>query len=483
MTPLDDTICAIATPIGEGGVGIVRMSGPHAFAIASKNIRLRVGKSVDQLKPFRMYLGAFLGEGFGLSPSSYQAAASVLDEVLVVIMRGPKSYTGEDTVEVHCHGGTFVVHVICQALIQSGARLAEPGEFTKRAFLNGRLDLTQAEAVLDTIRASSLHSLKLAQEHLQGRLSEILNAMRESLLRAVAHLEAGMDFVEDDIQFIDPMEIKEQIQGLILDMDTLIDSGKEGRIIREGVRTVIMGKPNVGKSSLLNAFLGVDRAIVSRIPGTTRDVLEEAVMMDGLLVRFFDTAGLRESPDEVELEGMKRARLAVDQADLVMVVLDKSLEFNEKDLGLITYTHEIPYILVLNKSDLPEKFSRDFLEGFLHERFNFASSISARMEIVEVSAISGVGLPKLKNAIKKLTIGNNQEVRDSVVISRFRHSLLLKQAREALGNAVTIIDRDDSPECLAMELRAALHCVGEIIGTVTSEDILDQVFRDFCIGK
>lgn len=483
MTPLDDTICGIATPIGEGGVGIVRMSGTHAFALASKNIRLRVAKSVEQLEPFHLYLGAFLGQDFDVSPSVHHGAGRVLDEVLVVIMRGPKSYTGEDMVEVHCHGGAFVVNVICEGLIQSGARLAEPGEFTKRAFLNGRLDLTQAEAVLDTIRANSLQSLKLAQEHLQGRLSETLQPMRDCLLRAVAHLEAGMDFVEDDIQFIDPKEIKDQIQGLIQNMDTLIESRKEGRIIREGVRTVIVGKPNVGKSSLLNSLLGVDRAIVSRVPGTTRDVLEEAVMVDGLLVRFFDTAGLRESPDEVELEGMKRARLAIDQADLVMVVLDRSLEFNENILDIITQNSEIAYIFVLNKADLPEKFSRDFLEGFLNKHLKATGSVSPRIAIVEVSALNGDGLPELKNAIKQLSLGNHQEGRDSVVISRLRHSVLLKQGREALGNAVTIIDRGDSPECLAMELRAALHSLGEIIGTVTSEDILDQVFRDFCIGK
>ncbi|MGE0472636.1 MAG: tRNA uridine-5-carboxymethylaminomethyl(34) synthesis GTPase MnmE [Nitrospirales bacterium] len=481
MSVLDDTICAIATPPGEGGIGIVRVSGSQAFSIAFKTLRLRTSKTWEQLEPFHLYLGQFLGED---SKCSKAASRAILDEVLVVMMRSPRSYTGENVVEVHCHGGPTVVDAVCRALIASGARIAEPGEFTKRAFLNGKLDLTQAEAVLDTIQAHSLLSLKVAQEHLQGKLSGTLQGMRDSLLRMVAHLEAGMDFVEEDIQFIEPEEVKNQVQSLIAQLTRLIDSSSDGRIIREGVRTVIMGQPNVGKSSLLNALLGMDRAIVSHIPGTTRDVLEESVMVEGILVRFFDTAGLRESPDELEQEGMNRAQHMIDRADVVVLVIDRSLSINENNLVNFLNNKEKQYVIVLNKSDLPHCLSCKMVEKIVGEHVKKEGRSPTCFEVVEVSARTGEGLPSLKKAIKNMALGNRLEGRDSVLVSRLRHTVLLKKSREALQQALRILnDAVIAPECLAMELRRALHSLGEIIGVVTNEDILDQVFRDFCIGK
>ena len=481
MSSLDDTICAVATPPGEGGIGIVRVSGSQALLLASKNIRLRTSRTWEQLQPFHFYLGQFVGRSSNLSDTM---SNTVLDEVLVVMMKAPRSYTGEHVVEVHCHGGPAVVEAVCTSMIETGGRLAEPGEFTKRAFLNGRLDLTQAEAVLDTIQASSLASLKMAQEHLQGKLSAILQGMREKLLKMVAHLEAEMDFVEEDIQFIDSAEMKIQVQSLVDELTGLVESYGEGRIIREGVRTVIIGQPNVGKSSLLNALLGTDRAIVSHIPGTTRDVLEESIMVEGTLVRFFDTAGFRVSPDELEQEGMNRAQHMIDQADVVLLVIDISLDITENNLFKFLKNKEKQHVIVLNKSDLPHLLSRETVEKLVRDHLEGDGKTENGFKIVEVSARTGEGLPLLRLAIKQGAMGNRLESRDSVIVSRLRHAVLLKNSREALRQAREILNGEAIvPECLAMELRGALHSLGEIIGVVTNEDILDQVFRDFCIGK
>ena len=341
MSTFDDTICAVATPAGEGGVGIVRVSGLQALSIASRILRLQCAKSLSEIKPYQLYLGKFLWDQFKAPNRPIQGSAAVLDEVLVVIMKGPRSYTGEDVVEIHGHGGPLIGQAICEALTQAGAKMAQPGEFTKRAFLNGRLDLTQAEAVLDTIQANSLHSLKLAQEHLQGGLSGVIQGHRDELVKLLAHVEAEMDFGEEDIQFIEQAELKEKIRKMVGAIGILVESAQEGRVIREGIRTVILGRPNVGKSSLLNAILDVERAIVSHIPGTTRDVLEESVMVEGVMVRLFDTAGLRKSSDEIEQEGMSRAEETIQQADVLIMVFDQSQALTEEDLSFIKqYIHK-----------------------------------------------------------------------------------------------------------------------------------------------
>ena len=399
-------------------------------------------------------------------------------------MRAPRSYTGEDVVEVHAHGGPVIVNAICEALTQAGARLAEPGEFTKRGFLNGRLDLTQAEGVLDTIRANSLQSLKMAQEQLQGRLSQVIHDQRDRLLKLVAHLEAGMDFVEDDIQFIGQSELKDEIHMVLAEILHLVDSAEEGRLIREGIRTVIVGRPNVGKSSLLNSILGTNRAIVSHIPGTTRDVLEEAIMVEGVMIRLFDTAGLRETTDELENEGMSRATQAIDDADVWILVFDKSSTLNEKDVLFIEKYRQKPSVMVLNKSDLPQQFSlREFQDIVKHSGKIAEDSFEGEKNYVEVSALTGEGIQSLKKAIKSLAMGRQYEAGDSVLVSRLRHKTLLRQAGTALQNALRAIDDTHSAECVALELRIALNSLGEIVGVITNEDILDQIFREFCIGK
>ena len=480
MSALDDTICAAATPAGEGGVGIVRVSGSQAFSIASHIVQLRCAKSLSDLKSYQLYLGKFLWDQFQAQGPISEDSSIVLDEVLVVIMRGPRSYTGEDVVEVHSHGGILVVRAICEALTQAGSRIAEPGEFTKRAFLNGRLDLTQAEAVLDTIQANSLHSLKLAQEHLQGGFSGIIQGHRDTLVKLLAHVEAEMDFGEEDIQFIEQHELKEKLRQMVGAIEQLIESAQEGRIVREGIRTVILGRPNVGKSSLLNAILDSDRAIVSSIPGTTRDVLEESVMVDGIMIRLFDTAGLRESTDELEQEGMSRAEGAIQRADVLIIAFDKSQTLTEQDLGFIKEYNQKPRVMVLNKQDLPSRVSLEELEVIVQQDETKNKSAT---ELIEASVLTGEGIDQLKQRLRMLATGRRHESGDSVLVSRLRHKVLLQQAASALQHALTAIDETRSAECVALELRVALQALGEIVGVVTNEDILDQIFKEFCIGK
>ena len=480
MSALDDTICAVATPAGEGGVGIVRVSGSQALSMASQVVKLQSQKSLVDLPSHKMVVGKFLWSHSHAGNQDSQASAPVLDEVLVVAMRAPRSYTGEEVVEIHSHGGPLIVQTICEALTHVGSRVAEPGEFTKRAFLNGRLDLTQAEAVLDTIQANSLHSLKLAQEHLQGGLSGVIQGHRDALVKLLAHVEAEMDFGEEDIQFIQQDELKAKLQTMAGAIEQLVESAQEGRIIREGIRTVILGRPNVGKSSLLNAILDVDRAIVSQIPGTTRDVLEESMMVDGVVIRLFDTAGLRESTDELEQEGMCRAEGAIQQADVLIMVFDQSQALTKRDLDFMNLYNEKPRVLVLNKQDLAPKISLEDVQAIA--RSDETPNRSAT-EYLQVSAVTGEGLDQLKRSLKALAIGKQQEAGDSVLVSRLRHKVLLAQAVESLQNALAAIDDTQSAECVALELRVALLALGEIVGAVTNEDILDQIFREFCIGK
>ena len=299
MGQLDDTICAIATPIGEGGVGIIRVSGPSSRDIASKVVTLRSGRSLEDIRSHTLCLGDIV---LSSSQSAFQQNGNnvtPLDQVLVAIMRAPKSFTGENMVEIHCHGGQLILSMVCEAVIQQGARLAEPGEFTRRAFLNGRMDLTQAEAVLDTIRATTSAGLKVAQEQLRGKLSNKIEHIRDELIRLLANLEAGMDFVEEDITFISYDELARSLKLVLDKISTLLNTADDGRLVREGLIAAIIGKPNVGKSSLLNALLETDRAIVSPVPGTTRDVLEEGVNILGVCIRLIDTAGLRDSQNDI----------------------------------------------------------------------------------------------------------------------------------------------------------------------------------------
>ena len=475
----EDTICAIATPLGEGGVGIIRISGEQAIPIAAKIIRPRKHSSLEHLTSHHLYLSDVFAEG------CHKASVALpLDEALVVVMRGPHSFTGEHVVEIHTHGGPLILQTTCEALIQHGARVAEPGEFTKRAFLNGRFDLTQAEAVLDTIQATTSSSLRTAQGLLRGTLRRQVEQLRDDLIRNLAHLEAGMDFVEEDISFIQTEELQHALHDTQAKLQHLIDTFEEGRIIREGIKAAIIGRPNVGKSSLLNALLKTDRAIVSSVPGTTRDVIDESVNLAGFRMRLLDTAGLRKTDDLIEEEGMRRTREALEEADLLLLILDGSAGMTVEDQALLKEHAQDRCLIVLNKCDLPSKIEpHEILEALPLQPLKKKESTVENHKILSISAKTEVGIDVLKETIRKWFLKNDFEPGQGPMVTHLRHKMALVQARESILQAHESIQAGMDGECIALDMRAALDCLGEITGAVCTEDILDRIFRDFCIGK
>lgn len=481
---VDDTICAVATPMGEGGVGIIRISGEKALTIASRIVQLRSGGPLEHMHSHRMYVGDILEFTHHDRTPKKNGQAS-LDEALVVAMRAPRSYTGEDVIEIHCHGGPLVLQATCQGLIREGARLADPGEFTKRAFLNGRLDLTQAEAVLDTIRATTSSSLRIAQEQLRGTLSTEVDRIRDVCIHFLAHIEAGMDFVEEDLTLIGLDELSSTIERTLVDLDRLLQTWEEGRIICEGIRVAIVGRPNVGKSSLLNVLLQTDRAIVSTVPGTTRDLLEEVLNIRGIPVRLVDTAGLRSTEDPLEGEGIKRTHDAITQAELLLIVLDGSLPLTDEDRVLLTEHQNHKHLVVVNKGDLSCHVEASEVSAL---RQDFAADSSGEHgaqspPVVGISAKTGQGMDQLRDEIRGLVLRPDFEPGDSPVVTRLRHKMALERAREAVHNVQTSVQAHLSGEFMALDIRAALDALGEITGQVSTDDILDQIFREFCIGK
>ena len=458
----DETICAIATPPGHGGIGIVRVSGPRALALCAAVVRLRSGCAFEQVATHRAQPAELV------RPSD---PSTILDQALVTVMRAPTSYTGEDVIELSCHGNPLILELLCETLIQAGARLAEPGEFTRRAFLNGRIDLAQAEAVLDTITAKTAGALRVAQEQLRGRLSKSLGVLRERLISLLAHLEAGIDFVEEDIAFVSQPELIAGVAEARAEIDALIDSFREGRVLREGLSIAIVGRPNVGKSSLLNALLRRDRAIVTDIPGTTRDMLEETLNIRGIPVRLVDTAGLRETDDPVERHGIARSRTAIVDADLVIVMLDGSAPMTPDDQKLLAETERRARLVAINKSDLPAAWERRDLH------------LKDLPPIIGVSAKTEDGLDALRDTIRRLAMRPEFEPGERPIVTHLRHRTNLTRAAEALNTAQAAIVDGLPAECIAMDLRAAIEAIGAITGAITTEDILERIFRDFCIGK
>lgn len=465
---LNDTIFAIATPIGEGGIGIVRISGEKAVDVAASLVVLRSGIRLESAASHVLHHADLL------DPADSTRRAP-LDEALVAVMRGPKSYTGEDVVELQCHGGVVILQTICGALVRAGARLAEPGEFTKRAFLNGRLDLAQAEAVLDTIRAQTAGSLRIAQEQLRGALSREIDSVRERLIGLLAHIEAGIDFVEEDIAFIPTAELTAGLQQAHEAVDQLLAHSREGRILREGVTAAIIGRPNVGKSSLLNALLKTDRAIVTPIPGTTRDVLEEVLNIRGIPVRLLDTAGIRDTTDPVEQEGVRRSRAAQEQADLVLIVLDGSVPLTAEDQTLLEEARshaDQKRLVVVNKTDLPGRIDPALLP-----------SDGPGWAMAQISVKTGDGLDDLRDRIRMLLIRPDFETRETVLVTHLRHQTALRRTHDAMAAALASVEAGLAGELIAMDLRAAIDALGEITGAVSTDDILDRIFKEFCIGK
>lgn len=454
-----DTIAAISTPLGEGGIGIIRISGKQSIPIASKLFRSPKGIKLENVKTHTIHYG------FIVDPSNEE----VVDEVLVTVMRAPNTYTREDTVEINCHGGYITLKRILELVLNEGARLAEPGEFTKRAFLSGRIDLSQAESVIDLIRAKTEQAQKIALDHLSGKLSTKINELRDRLMRVCAHVEAYIDFPEEDIDGLTEKEIIEEITKTKEEIKKLIEGYEEGKIYKEGLTTAIVGKPNVGKSSLLNALLMKERAIVTEIPGTTRDIIEEYVNIKGMPLKIVDTAGIRQAHDLVEAEGIKRTLKAVELAELVLLVLDSSRPIDSLDEEIISKVIQKRVIVVVNKKDIKSK------------EFKTPESLKDK-PTVEISALKGEGIEELKELIFNTTISGKYE-REGLVVTKLRHKVALEKALDSLDNALQSFKTKEPLEITAMFLREALSFLGQIVGVVTTEDILNLIFSEFCIGK
>lgn len=470
----EDTITAVATPPGEGGIGIIRISGPDALSIANRFIRLRSGNPLHSIETHRLYLADIVSPEDHIThfPSDI---LTPIDEALIVYMKAPHSYTAEDVIEIHAHGSRAVLAKLTQICLQAGCRLATPGEFTKRAFLYGRLDLSQAEGVLDTIKATSEQSLAVAQRHLRGDLKREVERMRSRLLSLLAHLEAGIDFVEEDIEFVGRDEIQQVLAEILETVEAALSSARTGRRLREGARVVIVGRPNAGKSSLLNRLLGDNRAIVTNTPGTTRDLIEETAHFDGCTLSLVDTAGLRKTSDEIEQEGIRRTEEAMRDADLLIVMVDAvevSLTSQVPDLTVFGTSN---IIVGLNKIDLltPSQFNN------LSINFTLPSAVT----VLPISTVTGEGIAVLRDTIRDRVGLRALEPSQSVMITNVRHEDILSRCREYLSKALCSIDSGAHPECVAVDLRGAADTLGEITGVITSDEILNRIFSEFCIGK
>ncbi len=471
----DDTIAAIATPVGEGGLAVIRLSGAQALAVAE---RCFVPGGKHSRKPTEAATHT-------IHYGRVVRAGKTVDEVLCAVMRAPRTYTREDIVEITCHGGILSAKTVLDTVLENGARLAEPGEFTKRAFLSGRLDLTQAEAVVDLIHSRTELALSAANEQLAGKLSQRINQLRDDLMHTLAHLEAHLDFPEEDIAPDTREQLFSRLERSLAFMEELLRTANEGRILRRGVRAAIVGRPNAGKSSLLNQLLGHDRAIVSPIPGTTRDTIEETANVRGVPVVFVDTAGLREARDEIEVEGIRRSRASLARAEFILHVLDASEPFTEEDKRLLTEFAGKKRILVRNKIDLPARPTPDPLtlsllpsdgEGASEDRVK-------RQPIVDVCCLTGQGIETLKDAIKELVWSGEIKAEMLEVMINARHQDALRRAREATQRTLDALRADLSLDLVAVDLHIAVNAVGEIVGKTATEDLLDSIFSQFCIGK
>ncbi|MCG0275098.1 MAG: tRNA uridine-5-carboxymethylaminomethyl(34) synthesis GTPase MnmE [Thermosediminibacteraceae bacterium] len=462
MNDEKDTIAAISTPLGEGGIGIIRISGEDSFRIADEIFQPKKNIKTSEMKPRTMYLGNIIDPESG----------EVIDEVLLVKYKAPYTYTREDMVEINSHGGFVVQNRILEIVLNRGARVAEPGEFTKRAFLNGRIDLSQAEAVIDIIRAKTDRALKIALNQLKGGLSNWIREVRQEILRILAHIEANIDFPEDDIPGIDPKTITVEIKSLRAKLDDILKKAKAGKIMREGLSTVILGRPNVGKSSLLNSLLREKRAIVTEIPGTTRDIIEEYINIKGIPIKIVDTAGIRETLDAVEKIGVERALETLENADMVLLMFDASEELKKEDREIMELVKDKFVIVVINKVDLPVKL-------------NIEEVVSAfpGKPVIRISALQEKGIEELREAIYRVVTEELGPVDEGVMITRARHSQAIRNAIEALKRAESALEKEIPMEVVAMEVREALDFLGEITGDAVGEDVVKAIFENFCIGK
>lgn len=459
MGNLNDTIAAISTAIGEAGIAIVRMSGDDSINIIDEIFKSASGKKMAEAEN-RKFLYGHIVDG-----------DKQIDEVLVVKMKGPHSYTAEDIVEIHCHGGVVSVKRILNLILSKGARLAEKGEFTKRGFLNGRIDLTQAEAVIDMIKAKTDLSFDMGLNQLSGALSEVLNKLKDELVSMQALIVANIDFPDEDIEDAAYNDLIERSNKILDKMDNLLDNSKNSRLLRDGINTVILGKPNVGKSSLLNGLLKYDRAIVTDIAGTTRDIIEDYINLDGVLLKITDTAGIRETDDEVEKIGVNIAREKLKEADLVIAIFDISREFDKDDEEILNLIKDKKHITILNKDDLEQKISDEEIEKYFKDDY-------LRLSVMENESVK-----KIEDLIIDLFFDGELQISSDSVLSNLRHINALKEAKKTLLEVNESLKQKVFLDLIEVDLENVIGHISEITGTITTEDILDRVFSDFCIGK
>ncbi|MCD8364108.1 MAG: tRNA uridine-5-carboxymethylaminomethyl(34) synthesis GTPase MnmE [Lachnospiraceae bacterium] len=455
-----DTIAAIATPMTGSGIGVIRISGEEAFAVAERVFEPRKkGKILSAQSTYTIHYGNIVDDG------------NILDEVIVLIMRAPHSYTAEDTVEIDCHGGPFVMKKILELVIRKGARIADPGEFTKRAFLNGRIDLTQAEAVMDVIQAKNQYALQSSVSQLKGSLVSKIKKLREEILYEMAFIESALDDPEHYSLDGYAQILREKLLHFIEKADRLLISSEEGKILREGIRTAIIGKPNAGKSSLMNALLGNQRAIVTEMAGTTRDILEEQIQLRGLSLQILDTAGIRETDDPVESIGVERARQAAREADLVLYVVDSSDILDENDREIISSLTDKNVIILLNKNDLSTITTMEMVTEQL------------KKPALYISARNGEGLEELSDLIESMFLSGEVSFNDQVYLTNIRHQAAMQNAKESLQMVLKSIDAGLPEDFYSIDLMDAYESLGEIIGESVGEDLVDEIFSKFCMGK
>jgi tRNA modification GTPase len=454
-----DTIAAISTPRGEGGIGIVRMSGDEGLLILSKIFQPVSGKSVEELKNFTINYGHL-----------YDEAGNLVDEVLVNIMKGPKTYTTEDIVEINCHGGYLVTEKVLELVLRNGARYAEQGEFTRRAFINGRIDLTQAEAVMDVIHSKTEKGISLSLDQLRGDLKKQINRLRGLLLDVAAHVNVVLDYPEEGIDEPIPENLLDNLNEVLRSSNELIASYDKGKMIKEGVKTTIVGKPNVGKSSLLNSLLREERAIVTHIAGTTRDVIEEVVNIKGIPLVLVDTAGIRNTEDVIENIGVERSIQQIGKADLILFVLDGSQEVQEEDKRIYEQIKGKNVIGILNKSDL--------------KRVADIALFSDIATWIEISAKENTGISDMEEKIYNTIVsGQVEDSSQKLVITNVRHKTALEKTKDSINNIFETIEIGFPMDLIAVDLKEAMDSLSEVTGEISSEDLLDHVFSNFCVGK
>ncbi len=459
---LDDTIAAIATAPGIGGIGIIRVSGPEACDVVNRIFHSKQSVPLGDRQTRTIHYGHIV----------HPKTGKTLDEVIVVLMKGPHSYTAEDVVEIQCHGGFVSVREILKVLLSEGVRQAEEGEFTKRAFLNGRIDLTQAEAIIDIIDAKTEQSLEVAVNQLDGTLSKYIRALRDELIAMIAHLEVTIDYPEEDIEEVSAQEVRTGLEPILEKMDTLLATAQRGKLLRDGVMVSIIGRPNAGKSSLMNALLREDRAIVTNIPGTTRDSIEEFLTIQGIPVRLIDTAGIRETEDIVESMGVEKARQYLDKADIVVLVIDGSKPLEPEEQELLQLIANRPSIIFLNKADQMQCIMKEEI-----------AALGTFTEIVTISAAQGEGMDEMAKVITSLVQGGSVQASHEAMLSNVRHITLMEQAKSSLDQSILAIDSGMPIDLIVTDIRAAWELLGDITGESLRESMVDELFKRFCLGK